>query len=137
MAAPTGSAAVIHRLHLKRGMDGLGYHFVIGNGTITPDGQVEVGYRWKNQTHGAHARVRAGDDNRWNEYGIGICLVGDFRYAQPSPRQMENLVRLVRALRATYGVRVSNIVPHAKVKPTICPGPKFPWDEFIRQVSAD
>ena len=135
MAAPTGSAAVIHRLHLKRGMDGLGYHFVIGNGTITPDGGVEVGYRWRRQTHGAHARVRAGDDNRWNEYGIGICLVGDFRYTAPSPQQMESLVRLVRGLRSTYGIRVQDIVPHAKVKPTICPGPRFPWGEFISRVA--
>ena len=118
-------------------MDGLGYHFVIGNGTFTGDGEIEVGYRWRKQIHGAHARVRAGDDNRWNNYGIGICLVGDFRYTAPSERQMAALVRLVRQLRRTFNIPCTRIVPHDFVKPTICPGPKFPWAEFHRRIGCN
>ena len=52
-AGPTGSAAVFHRWHLKRGWRGLGYHFVIGNGTGSRDGEVEVGFRWRDQIDGA------------------------------------------------------------------------------------
>ena len=40
------------------GWEGLGYHFVIGNGTDTQDGQVEVGYRWTRQEHGAPLQNR-------------------------------------------------------------------------------
>ncbi len=134
MAAPRGSAAVIHRMHKKRGWDGLGYHFVVGNGSLTADGQVEVGYRWSRQLKGAHARARQGDDNRWNLHGIGICLVGDFTQTAPSRKQLDTLVALVRALRTEYDISVGNIVPHRFVRPTECPGPRFPWREFLSRV---
>jgi hypothetical protein len=134
MASPKGSAAVIHRMHQKRGWDGLGYHFVIGNGTLTKNGAVEVGYRWTRQEKGAHARARSGDDNRWNLHGIGICLVGDFTNAPPSDTQFETLVRLVRALRAEYGISFDNVVPHRFVRPTECPGRRFPWQEFRSRI---
>jgi hypothetical protein len=137
MASEKGSAAAIHRLHLARGFDGLGYHFVIGNGTLSADGQIEVGYRWTRQIQGAHARAHAGDDNKWNERGIGICLVGNFQGGPPSARQMESLLRLVRALQREYGIRDENVLPHRYVKPTLCPGQQFPWQEFKRALAAD
>src|SRR5439155_15411047 len=45
-ATPTGSAAKFDRDHRAKGWDELGYHFVIGNGTETRNGQIEVGPRW-------------------------------------------------------------------------------------------
>ena len=60
--------------------DELGYHFVIGNGTHTGDGQVEVGSRWGKQKHGAHCKT---PDNYYNDHGIGICLVGNFENSNP------------------------------------------------------
>ncbi|MHC4957102.1 MAG: peptidoglycan recognition protein family protein [Planctomycetota bacterium] len=133
-AAPKGSASLIHRVHLARGMDGLGYHFVVGNGSLTGDGEIEVGFRWTQQIHGAHTRAVQGDDNRWNEYGIGVCLVGDFRNEAPSAAQMAALVRLVRRLSRAFKIPVERVVPHDFVKPTICPGPKFPWAEFVARL---
>ena len=82
----------------------------------------------------AHARARTGDDNRWNLHGISICLVGDFTKTAPSSRQLDTLEGLVRALRAEYDISVRNIVPHRFVRPTECPGPKFPWQEFLARV---
>src|SRR5205823_9925777 len=38
-ATPTSGAAAIDKMHRARGFDELGYHFVIGNGTDTRDGQ--------------------------------------------------------------------------------------------------
>lgn len=130
MAADRGSAEAIHRIHQSQKFDGLGYHFVIGNGSLTRDGAVEVGYRWKNQTHGAHARVHPGDDNYWNRFGIGICLVGDFTRSDPTGRQLDALVDLVQELMDAYGIPARNVVPHRFVKPTECPGQHFPWEEF-------
>jgi hypothetical protein len=64
MASGTGSARAIDRIHRQKGWDGLGYHFVIGNGTLSDDGEVEIGYRWKIQKVGAHCRAQRGrDDN--------------------------------------------------------------------------
>jgi len=130
-ASRRGSAASIDLLHKQRGWDGLGYDFVIGNGSITADGAIEVGYRWRKQAIGAHARVHKGDDNWWNEHAIGICLVGNFEERKPSQAQMRSLVKLVKALQRTYRIPTSKILPHRKVGKTLCPGSRFPWEKFI------
>jgi len=135
MASGTGSAQVIHRIHRQKGWDGIGYHFVIGNGTLTRDGLVEVGYRWTNQSVGAHCKApRQGDPNWWNRNSIGICLIGDFTQSEPTARQMASLRRLVRTLMDTYQISASQVVPHGGVKVTACPGPKFGWDAFQRSI---
>ena len=72
-ATTTGGAAEFDKMHKAKGWDELGYDFVIGNGSDTGNGQIEVGPRWTKQKIGAHAKS---SDNRFNEYGIGICLVG-------------------------------------------------------------
>src|SRR5687768_8825904 len=41
-ATPAGGAKTFDKMHKAKGWDELGYHFVIGNGTDTADGQVEV-----------------------------------------------------------------------------------------------
>src|SRR5438445_259074 len=52
-ATPTGGAVAFDKMHRAKGWDELGYHFVVGNGTDTRDGQVEVGSRWPKQKWGA------------------------------------------------------------------------------------
>jgi hypothetical protein len=74
-ATTFGNAAIVTRWHIDRGFDEMGYDFLIGNGTNSGDGQVEVGTRWPKQKWGAHTQSA---DNRFNLYGIGICLVGNF-----------------------------------------------------------
>jgi hypothetical protein len=118
-ASPTGSAAVFDKEHKAKGWDGVGYHFVIGNGTMTGDGQVEVTPRWPVQKWGAHAKTL---DNRYNEYGIGICLVGNFDNERPTSAQMKALTELVAYLMQTYRIPASNVVGHRDTKPTDCPG---------------
>ena len=115
----TGGAAFIDRLHKARGWDGLGYDFVIGNGTDTGDGQIEVGYRWREQIIGAHAKT---PDNRFNEYGIGICLVGNMMDHPPTAKQMASVERLTGYLMATYHIAPDHVMGHGDTKPTECPG---------------
>ena len=81
-----------------------------------------------------NARARPGDDNRWNLHSIGVCLVGDFTRMGPSERQMDALVRLVRALMAEYDIPPDAVVPHRFVHGTECPGISFPWDEFVARI---
>ncbi len=134
-AMPSADAQSIHKVHLSNpGWDGLGYHFVIGNGTQSGDGEVEVGFRWRQQREGAHARARKGDDNRWNLHSIGICLVGDFTTSPPSEDQMDALIRLVRALMAEYRISAEGVVPHSFVHATECPGARFPWASFMSRI---
>lgn len=121
-ASETGSAASFHRAHLARGWEGLGYHFVIGNGTGSRDGEVEVGYRWRQQERGAHA-----GQVDYNEFGIGICLVGNFENTNPSARQMASLRALARFLQARANIPGAHIIGHGHVpgKETRCPGRNF------------
>ena len=116
---PTGSAAAFDKMHREKGWDELGYHFVIGNGTQSGDGQVEVGPRWPIQKHGAHAKT---PDNRYNDFGIGICLVGNFEVQRPTPAQLRSLAKLVAFLQETYNIPSSCILGHRDCKPTLCPG---------------
>ena len=81
-ASASGNYDQIDGEHRKiLGIDGCGYHFVIGNGTGSGDGQIEVAQRWNNQKQGAHCRNARTHDV--DEYGIGICLVGDFDQQPP------------------------------------------------------
>lgn len=119
-ATATGGAAAFDKIHRGKGWDELGYHFVVGNGTDTRDGQVEVGPRWPRQKWGAHAKT---PDNRFNDFGIGICLVGNFDNTQPTPEQMKSLSRLVAHLMRTYRIPADRVVGHGDTgKPTECPG---------------
>jgi len=119
-----GNAAIFDKWHREGNhWEGVGYDFVIGNGTDSPDGHVEVTFRWTNQQTGAHC---GGTPGNWaNVEGIGICLVGNFNHTSPSPRQMQSLVNLVRFLQNRYGIPKSRIYGHRTTpgaRETECPG---------------
>jgi N-acetyl-anhydromuramyl-L-alanine amidase AmpD len=123
--------AVFDKEHKAKGWDGVGYHFVIGNGTNSGDGQIEVTPRWPIQKWGAHAKTA---DNRFNEYGIGICLVGNFDVERPTSKQLASLARLVAYMSRTYHIPVTNVIGHRDTKATDCPG-KFVSLPMIRQMA--
>jgi hypothetical protein len=123
-ATDSGSASQFDAWHKKKGWDGLGYDFVIDNGSGGPDGAVEVGYRWREQKVGAHA----GPKNPRNEDGVGICLVGDFTKTRPTAAQMRALSRLCNFLSSYCGIPRENFLLHGDVRTTDCPGRLFPRD---------
>ncbi|GJM23667.1 MAG: hypothetical protein DHS20C16_00820 [Phycisphaerae bacterium] len=116
-----------------RKWDELGYHFVIGNGSDTYDGMVEVGSRWSKQKTGAHCKT---GDNFYNEHGIGICLVGNFQNSSPSAAQMASVDKLVLFLSQQCGLSAANIKSHGGVtQKTSCPGRRFPLSTVKRNLS--
>jgi len=123
-ATAEGGAKAFDKFHKEtRGWDGLGYHFVIGNGTDTLDGEVEVGARWRQQKTGAHCKT---PNNYYNEHGIGICLVGDFTQSRPTARQLASLRKLTRFLAKTCDIAPIRVTTHRNVTGgTVCPGPHF------------
>ncbi|MCK5785393.1 MAG: N-acetylmuramoyl-L-alanine amidase [Candidatus Sabulitectum sp.] len=115
-ATETGNAAFFRVLHrLVNGWNDIGYHFVIGNGSLSNDGEIEKGRALP--FRGAHARGA-------NEDSIGICLVGNFNTAEPSRAQMETLVKILRKLMADYSIGSDSITLHRLVSgsSTECPG---------------
>jgi hypothetical protein len=126
-ASAAGNYDEIDREHRKLlGYDGCGYHFVIGNGNGSGDGQIEVAQRWNSQKQGVHCRNARSHDV--DEYGIGICLVGDLDQQPPTPRQIAATRALVAYLSRRYRVDTSRVTTHAHLAatPTVCPGKFFP-----------
>jgi len=131
-ATEKGNAKIFDKWHKENNhWDGVGYDFVIGNGTDSGDGQVEVTFRWKKQIPGAHC---GGTSGNWaNEDGIGICLVGDFSQTTPTERQMQSLVKLIRFLQQQYEIPKSRIYGHRTTpgaRVTECPGNQFPMSRL-------
>lgn len=125
-----GNAKIFDYYHRHtRGMpNGLAYHFVIGNGTSSGDGEIEIGNRWTEQLDGGHVH-----SDYLNHIALGICLVGDFNRDRPTKAQLAALDELIRYLRirvGKYDGRVAIVVPHKKINPvpTDCPGDLFPYD---------
>jgi N-acetylmuramoyl-L-alanine amidase len=114
-----------HR-HIRKMPNGLAYHFVIGNGTSSGNGQIEIGNRWTRQLNGGHVH-----SDYLNYISIGICLVGDFNRDLPTKAEYEALDELIRYLRRRVGKvdgKYSIVRGHKEInpRPTDCPGNRFP-----------
>ena len=97
----------IHKAHKRRGFSGIGYHYVVDK-----EGNVFVGRPL--DKIGAHCKHN-------NNYSVGICLIGDFRYEQPTEEQMASLKFLVLDMLKRYP-SIKRILNHRDLMPTICPG---------------
>lgn len=131
-ATEEGDAYYFNILHRRRGWDGIGYDFVIDNGTKgKQDGAIEVSPRWISQENGAHCHA-----SDMNSKGIGICLVGNFSKDRVSEKRMDSLVYLVNVLKKYYKIPMRHIMGHGQVPGarTECPGKYFPWGEFRRRL---
>ncbi len=131
-ATDEGNAYTLFNLHNRRGFAGLGYDFIIDNGTSgKEDGQIEVSPRWIKQIDGAHCKAGG-----MNHQGIGICLVGNFSRERVSEKQLESLVYLINILRDYYRIPAGKVMGHGQVPGahTECPGTLFPWGDFRRRL---
>ena len=124
-----GNARIFANYHknVRKMKNGLAYHFVIGNGTSSGDGEIEIGPRWTRQINGGHVA-----SDYLNNIGIGICFVGDFNRDLPTKAQLAALEELIKYLRKRVGRskgRVLMVKAHREInpKPTDCPGNRFPY----------
>jgi N-acetyl-anhydromuramyl-L-alanine amidase AmpD len=131
-----GNASIFDAYHEQKGWAGVGYDFVIGNGTDSGNGEVEVTFRWREQRTGAHCKT----PNNWaNEEAVGICLVGDFNRRSPTRGQMRSLVKLITFLQKRYRIPTSRIYGHGDTpgaRVTDCPGHRFPMARLKSMLSS-
>ncbi len=129
-----GNARIFDYYHrnVRRMRNGLAYHFVIGNGTSSGNGEIEVGDRWRRQINGGHVH-----SDYLNNISLGICLVGDFNRSQPTRAQLDSCEELIRYLRDRCGKVERHDIPvrpHREMNPprwaTDCPGDDFPYRWF-------
>jgi hypothetical protein len=135
-----GSLRDIDQWHRDKGWEGCGYDFVIGNGTHSADGKIEMSQRWRAQETGAHTRLSAAfarqkrvAPNYYNENGIGIVMIGNFDKTRPSAAQLQSLARLVKFLMTECRIPESRIFTHGGsdgVDQTHCPGRYFSLTQF-------
>jgi hypothetical protein len=132
-SSPTGDASILHRQHQSWGLDGLGFHFIIGNGNGLEDGAIQVGYRWNLQQPGAHA---IGPKGEWyNRHAIAICLIGNGESSSFTPRQIETLVNLTRRLQIDLDIPADQVRLHRDIAEIRSPGRYFPEAEFRRRLA--
>jgi len=124
-----GDAAQIDRLHRGWGLDGLGYHFVIGNGNGMADGGLHMGYRWVDQHAGLHV---IGPDREWhNRNSIAICLIGNGNARPFTTKQMQVLRDLVRELQERFSIPADRVLLHRNLAAEVSsPGAYFAEAEF-------
>ncbi len=126
-----GNAARYDAAHRRRGMqNGLAYHFLIGNGVDSGDGEIEIGPRWHNQLLGGHVK-----SYRINLTAIGICLVGNFEETHPSARQLAAFTQLMDWLRGEVVPKAQRFAGHRELRgeQTVCPGRNFPLAAMHRR----
>ena len=129
-----GNARIFDNYHrrVRKMSNGMAYHFVIGNGSSSGNGQIEIGSRWSRQINGGHVA-----SDYLNNIAIGICLVGDYNRDSVTKAQTEAMEELITYLRGRVGKvkgKPAIVVPHKKInpKPTDCPGDRFPYT-WLRQ----
>lgn len=137
--APPKNERAVDKYHATRGFEincaGHVYH-VAYHYLILPNGHVQAGR--PERCEGAHAKG-------YNSY-LGISVVGDFDSrdnpkgekgpAIPNEKQMAALVRLCRRLMLRYHIPTTRIVRHSDVSATRCPGDRFPFRKFLRQLKS-
>jgi hypothetical protein len=117
----------IYHRRVRKMVHGLAYHFVIGNGHSSGDGEVEVGHRWTAQLNGGHVA-----SDYLNDISLGICLVGDYNRDLPTKNQAAALQELIMCLRLRVGKTQGHsaiVCAHKEInpRPTDCPGKRFPY----------
>ena len=131
-----GNAKAFEHYHryVRKMPNGMAYHFVIGNGTSSPDGSIEIGNRWHRQLQGGHVH-----SDYLNNIALGICFVGDFNNGQPTKTQLaaaEELISYLRGRVGRVGGQKAAVRPHRAINPprwpTDCPGDDFPFAWFRR-----
>ena len=112
----TVSWQAIRRYHMQMlGWRDIGYHY----GVERVNGQYEILIGRLPHEPGAHCRG-------YNSRSLGVCVVGNFDLAPPSPEQFAAAGRLVRGLMNCYKVPVQNVVGHRRFSRKSCPGSN--WD---------
>ena len=133
LGEPFGTPESIHRQHIQFGYQGLGYHFLIGNGNGLGDGEIHAGFRWDHQLAGAHVVGEAGPHH--NTHSIGICLVGNGERRPFTERQMTHLIRLVQRLQQELGIPRTSVQLHSDLTEGIkSPGRYFSASQLAEQL---
>jgi len=107
----------------KHDWPGIGYHFLVAE-----DGSLFQANALETVSH--HAATA-------NQYGVGICFLGDFTAQVPPPAQLRAGAHLVAWLMQELNITLENVKGHRELMDTVCPGDQWligqKWGEMLRQ----
>ena len=131
LGQPSGVISRIERDHKMKGLNGIGYHFVIGNGNGLGDGLIHVGYRWIEQLPAAKPKQSL----QWEDSTISICLVGNGDRRPFSDMQIRHLTRLVQRLQQELSIPSDRVLLAREVSnSSVSPGQYFAEAQFRGQL---
>jgi hypothetical protein len=117
-------------LTLAQAADGMGDHFIIGNGDGLMDGEIQIGQRWNQQ----QVALPPAGANKIDAACISIGLVGDFDRTVPTPTQLRRLAQLVGAVQGELHVPAANVLLLDNPKTPASIGRYFPKSAFRGQL---
>ena len=144
-STPAGDVASVARLQGAHDANGIGYHFIIGNGQGITDGFIQVSSRWNRQEVGAHvasiarqsgngatlvSRQRKPSADELNRHAVGICLIGNGDRRPFTENQMRELATLVRRLQKELNISADHVYLHSDVAGVSSPGQFFSAADF-------
>jgi hypothetical protein len=122
---PAGNA-----LTLGQGTNGIGDHFLIGNGDGSMDGEIQVSQRWNQQL----SALPPAGANTIDPACISICVVGDFDSTVPTPTQIRRLAQLVNTLQGQLHIDRTKVLLMQEPKSAAGIGRYFPTAAFRGQL---
>lgn len=96
----------IHREHISRGWNGIGYHYYIRRDGSIYSGRPQFAV-------GSHCQG-------YNKDTIGICFEGDFRKDEITEEQIVAGKELIAYLNKSFGKQLE-LFNHGELYPTMCP----------------
>lgn len=104
----------INSLHIAKGFNGCGYHFIVKRSGLIQSGR-------NPRIIGAHCKGH-------NTNSLGVCWVGS-RY--PTEQQIDSLCELYKMIKTTYDIGFFDWYPHYQFANKLCPGFSI---ELIRRI---
>lgn len=120
-------------LTLGQGTNGIGDHFVIGNGDGCVDGEIQISQRWNQQLPALPPAGANTVEPAWSQ-SISICVVGDFDSTVPTPTQIRRLTQLVGALQGHLHMGKSDVLLIPEPRSPAGVGRYFPTTAFRGQL---
>lgn len=70
----------------------------------------------------------------WNLKALGYCIAGNYSKYAPDEALYQHILGSVKHIIELYNIPPENVLGHANVKPTACPGDKFPLVRLKRDI---
>lgn len=133
----------IRNYHINNlGWNDVGYHY----GIERDQGSVVIRSGRDLKTQGAHSglantKIARNSRNMFNDFGIGICLIGNFNLDYPEDNIWKESLKLTRKLMNIFNIHTDRVLGHRETYKYFqvnqlknCPGKYFNLERFRKEL---